>query len=765
MSRQELDYDTAIKQLRTLPEDKQRAVLGRLSPDRRKEILAHLTAPAPPIAKTGGITDNRTAGEVASDQAASVLKGIPQAVTGIPAMVESLGSAGWDILQGKGTSKAQDILKGMLSPVTTSARGAAAYLAPGSVEAPSREESESAAEGAGANLGGIVVSEAVPAIGKVIGERATLGTLRDLARRGIQSATKSGSFNTSESMFDKVSKQQVESDTNVAEKNRQNVEAANKRNVDLQSQFLQDTTAAEEAAKKKTAEQQGKATAKNEMAVHEADIKTDEAKAAHAKKVAEQNAAHAQAVKETAEHNAKAAKVKARTQELDDKLNEGSPKLGRLTKDFEAKTKSEADEKYAPIHAAMEKSGDGESLLDIASGAKNIEKENIKGSSENIKQFRDLIKKSKEAEGNDFLDNLDKTVTKIEKNPDDIVNLPYDQIKGYYSEITTKLAQDRGKMSGDVRQSLKKLGSLMRKSMIRMEERNGVGPQGREASAYWSARQDLLYSKKGALSQVRQRIGVLDPEHLSEPFTKGKSAGIAIDKLRKLPTKYSSEANALADLAGQLKSAYTERRGVKPVLPKEVPAAPPDIPAPGRTYAELAALPEPVSAASQTAPKPVMPEIAPKKTIPAPTAEDIVNAKKHAVRSTGVNIGSLSKYDIAYPAEILAGVISGHPIIGALLHPIAKFTASYILQHPAIVESIAKLTTSDLAAVEKLPEPQQTQVRTNLKAIIDKENAAGRKIKVSPAVGKFIEATGAASGTIQNRRDALKALGKDPDNQ
>lgn len=123
-----------------------------------------------------GSTDMRSAGEVAKDQALSVVKGIPQAVTGIPSAVASSGNALWDIIKGKGTQKAQELVKGALSPVTTSLRGMGALAAPGSIEAPTREEWEGAAEGAGANLGATVLGAGmskVPAL-KPLFERPAL---------------------------------------------------------------------------------------------------------------------------------------------------------------------------------------------------------------------------------------------------------------------------------------------------------------------------------------------------------------------------------------------------------------------------------------------------------------------------------------------------------------------------------------------------------------------------------------------------------------
>lgn len=100
--------------------------------------------------------DDRTAFQVASDQAANVIKGIPQAITGIPSALGSLYDVGKNALTGNfsgAASGAGQMVKGALSPLTTSARGAGALIAPNSVGAPNQQEWEGAAQGAGAMLG------------------------------------------------------------------------------------------------------------------------------------------------------------------------------------------------------------------------------------------------------------------------------------------------------------------------------------------------------------------------------------------------------------------------------------------------------------------------------------------------------------------------------------------------------------------------------------------------------------------------------------
>lgn len=117
--------------------------------------------------------DNRTAMQVAGDQAINVVKGIPQAITGIPASLMGAGSALYDMVTGKGTGKAQDMLSGMAKPFVTAGKGAIELAAPGKVTPPTREEWESAAQAGGAMLGSAVLPEVVGGIAKGAGSLAS----------------------------------------------------------------------------------------------------------------------------------------------------------------------------------------------------------------------------------------------------------------------------------------------------------------------------------------------------------------------------------------------------------------------------------------------------------------------------------------------------------------------------------------------------------------------------------------------------------------
>ncbi len=113
-----------------------------------------------------------TAGQVASDQAAEVLKGIPEAVTGIPGAIKSLGTTAYDALTGKAGKVAQDLggmAGGIVAPFKQAVQGAAEVVAPGSQGpqvAPESPEWAQAARAGGTMLAGAELPDAVSGLAK-----------------------------------------------------------------------------------------------------------------------------------------------------------------------------------------------------------------------------------------------------------------------------------------------------------------------------------------------------------------------------------------------------------------------------------------------------------------------------------------------------------------------------------------------------------------------------------------------------------------------
>lgn len=407
----------------------------------------------------------------------------------------------------------------------------------------------------------------------------------------------------------------------------------------------------------------------------------------------------------------------ARATAIDRSLKEGSQKLGERVKELDAKLREEANEKYATVRQAVG-NDPGVPLSDLTQAAQHAEQNILKGSAENIRQFRDLARKSEEVQSGPHT-NIGFDITPgsplfqrlFEEGAIDTGgNITFDQLQGYSSEIGTKLA--KGGLPGDIYQALKYLKDKIDTAKTAIADRNGAGATLKDADSFWSSYMDAFYDSDSAVAKVRESVGTVDPQFYADPFTKGKAGDVAIAKLKQLKTKHGADASAAADLAHNLRSANSELRDIQP------PTAKPVVP------------PKRVTPKEVQSPAPV-------------TADNIVASKKQKVRSTADTVGRM-RTTTAWRT---------------LTAPL-RWGESYMLQRPAILEWISKPTEADIEAVGKLPEPERSTLVNNLRQIIDRENASSRRVNISPAVQRLIGQAGTVSGGVQNRREAMERLGR-----
>lgn len=585
---------------------------------------------------------------------------------------------------------------------------------------------EQAARGAGG-----FASQTVPAVEGAVSavkELAPVGVLREQARRGAQAVTGASAFKTTEAMAGKynegvadVAKRQAESNANVAAKNRTAVQ-----------------TAAEKTAKAEAATK-----AANEAAMNEADIKTERVSQAQQEANRRAQAEHQQAVAEATAHNQNVKNLQNQAQTLDSNLREGSKALGESIVDLNDKLRAEGNAKYDAVKTAV-KDDEGIPAGEMAQAAQKA-KDLLKGSSENIKQIREL---SQEAdEGLNDIERLKAQGVSKQSIADMIEqgiigtgeNVKFEDLAGYSTEIGAKLA--KGNLLPDVYQSLKSLKESIDLAKDKIAARNGVGPQLQAADQFWSKFLKVMKDKESAVADVRGRVGVLDPEYYAEPFTKGKAAGVGTQMLRDLPTQHADLAKAIADQADRLKENYATRKGLKIPAEKPVPTPPPARTAGPRAMATLEPIPEPVQ-----------PKLTPNKVITkptAPTAQEVVNEKLEKVRTRAHNLGELHR---ASAFELLSLP--------------TKSLVSNILKRPNVAEWIAQPTSADLAAASKLPPAEAAQLRAGLQQVIDQNAKAGKVLKVAPTVRAFIDRNApAAAGTaivggVKSRQEALKLLNR-----
>lgn len=130
--------------------------------------------------------DMRSWLEVARDQALNVAKGVPQAITGLPASATAALQTVRQGLSGNAGGVIDSVL-GMVQPLTTVGQGINALISPNTMPAPTQPEWEGAAQGAGALAAGAAIDPAIRAVNAVLPNAARAGANLDRIRAAAKS--------------------------------------------------------------------------------------------------------------------------------------------------------------------------------------------------------------------------------------------------------------------------------------------------------------------------------------------------------------------------------------------------------------------------------------------------------------------------------------------------------------------------------------------------------------------------------------------------
>lgn len=486
------------------------------------------------------------------------------------------------------------------------------------------------------------------------------------------------------------------------------------------------------AERAKTEQANREAVEKHAMGIREAARKQVEQQAEYTLSREEAAEANAQEARRVQEINEAATQEQGRRSELAQSMKRGSQQLGEGIKDLAAKVKAQDDANYTAIRQKLA-NDPGVPMADVARDARTAEGL-IKGSTENIKQFRELIRKAPETEGIQtsagFVVPGDPLYEMLQAQGalDTGGNLPFDQLQGYSSEIGMKLS--KGGLPGDVYQALKYLKGKLDGYKAQVAERNGIGEELRNADRFHFNYMDTFYDKPSAVAASLDRVGKLDPQFYAEPFVTGKAAETGIDKLQ----RYSPE---LANLATSLRTMNGEF--VK--LPKQLKVATP----------RLKAEPEPPSPIE----RPQRPELKP--TPKKPTVEDVRQKKIGELKKESREIGRLNRWD----ASIMAASAVG-PFLGRwetlLIDPailVVRKGLGKALDDPRIYNWLAEPSAEDIRILNGLPPEAKATFRANLSQYISRQRALGRRPAIAPPVSALL-----GPQMAQNRRDALQALGR-----
>jgi hypothetical protein len=710
----DLTPDQAIEKLKALPEDKQRAVLMKLSPDERKGILGKLTSTRPPVGQPlpgspkGTVYTFRQPkefmqqasqelGEATMEQfekSASSKTLAGQLGHGALATIPAIGEVATKLAAGLMDWRTA---AGLIMSKVHPAIGAAFFGAQGvrgAKEAYDKiQNGDVTPENVQNFLLGLSTAAASGAASGAEGGLSKVGSLRQKAsammekgRQGAQMVAGATPERTTAPMVEEYKTKSADAQQRQVEENQQ-TDAANRQKVEQYHDA------------KRTAFQKG-----------------EEQNAEHALSKEEITQANSQEQARVREINDAAQGQQGRRSELAQSIKQGSQQLGEGIKHKVAEVRAQDNANYAAVREKLA-SDEGVPMSELAQDARTAEGM-LKGTTENIKQFRELIKKAPESEGVEtsagFVKPGDPLFDQLQSEGaiDTGGTIPFDELQGYSSEIGMKLA--KGGLPGDVYQALKYLKGKIDAAKVTIAERNGAGTELKNADAFHYNFMDTFYDKPSAVAASLDRVGKLDPEFYAEPFITGKAGQTGIAKLQRFDPK-------LAELATSLRKSHEEFSA----LPKQAKTVAPKL------------KPEPSPPSPIEPPK--RPELKAPKKIEQPaklTIEDVRGRKAKEVKASAREIGRLSRYDAAILASSAVG-----PFLGRwetlLIDPaylVGRKAIGRMLDRPAVQRWLSEPSPEDIRILNSLPPEAKTEVQG---AISD--YAASHSIKtLSPEARRFL---------------------------
>lgn len=361
---------------------------------------------------------------------------------------------------------------------------------------------------------------------------------------------------------------------------------------------------------------------------------------------------------------------------------------------------------------------------DVGKAVQNAENK-IKGSSENLKIFRDILSKNPDTAAPESIEYQGAQIPKghalydvlleMGKEGSEKTPISFGDLQGYYSELGDKLAA--GNLPGDVYQALKSLQGDIGGMMDKIAAEKGVGSQLKTArNLYRDYMQTFRENTgpSGSASPIAKSLLAKDPAFALKPLEAEETAS----RVRNDLARHDPSQNGVGGAAQLFDNFRQAARGLeessKPVKVPNTPKPP----------AEMPTQFTPESLAGQKA---------------AQLADAAQKIKKS--RSWVVN-GLLA-------ADMIRSGLMGHfgnlgvDVLVRVLYSAGKQGIVMALEDPKVVQKLSKLTPEDIAAINKLPPEQRTAFAHSIVPIA--EEAAKRGIKINPML------TGLAGlGSVQN---------------
>lgn len=464
----------------------------------------------------------------------------------------------------------------------------------------------------------------------------------------------------------------------------------------------------------------------NEVAQKEHEKLTEDTKLQNIRAKAEYQAA---ADKVEQINKANAEKV-GRRADLAKQITTDSTELNQQLKNLESKVRGEARAKYAVVDAAVE--GSTVPATEMAEAIKHAETQIIKGSTESIKQFREILQRGEPQEfntsvgvarpGEPLYDILVKQGAIEPTQP-----LTFRDLQGYYTELGMKM--QGANVPGDVYRAMKYVREQLGEQMQGMAEKHGVGGELRDAKDFWrqyeSTFHDLRAVSAGG-SPVARAFRAADPGYTAAPFL-GKASSRAIAMLSKYDQGVANLAAKVASDHAEMTSLPTKFTAKEPpALPKRKELPPDFVPKPPKLLD-----------------KPAAP-----KEKPAPPVPDVLEVLR---QKRGERVGQISRslrtvsgWDLASVSTGLYQIARGD-LPTAFGLTVLRHGTGMLLDHPKVVEWLTKPTPKDFANLEKLPPADKAKVQAAIRQFYVRQASKGKLIPMNKAVTDFLLSSGKAT--------------------
>jgi len=418
--------------------------------------------------------------------------------------------------------------------------------------------------------------------------------------------------------------------------------------------------------------------------------------------------------------------------------------VGEQIKALDKSVRGEANGKYATVRAKI---GDASAQPEVMADYVRKASAKLKGSEENIKVFRDILRRVPEGEqyvvsgGSKFgpgsapfeavLKSEGPNSPAIEGGSADAGPMPFGDLQGYYTELGEEMA--KGTLPGDVYQAIKSLRDDIGKEMHTIAKSNGADKDLKEAQSFYHDYMDTFHEPagpSGSGSPVAQALRAKDPAQFAKPFS-GDAGNRGIESLARYSPELAEKTNNLRRIGREIDSIGA------PTKPKAIPEKP------------------------EQAKAPVV-------DVQAEKTKQIEKMAKQWGTFNARDIGILSSSIIARPLLRLlgGGAGFGEAIAGAAAsYEGGKLAASKVLEKPAIIKFLSQPTAADMRVIEKIPGADRVKIINGFTDAAVESGHSGRKVKLSPAISRFLGVANVAKILAANNSPAIQGNGPKKDRQ